>query len=76
MIKHAYCSYTSGELSPNFYREFNQKSQFKLKSNSTAFQYYSDVLIDDLDLIDNTFNADVIRLFYRYYMNEYFKGNR
>ena len=76
MIKSAYCSYTSGELDPNFYREFNQRSQFKLKSNSTAFQYYSDVLIDDLDLIDKTFNMDIIRLFYRYYMNEYFKTKR
>ena len=76
MIKSAYCSYTSGELNPNFCREFNQRSQFKLKSNSTAFQYYSDVLIDDLDLIDKTFNMDIIRLFYRYYMNEYFKTKR
>lgn len=76
MIKSAYCSYTSGELDPNFYREFNQRSQFKLKSNSTAFQYYSDVLIDDLDLIDKAFNMDIIRLFYRYYMNEYFKTKR
>lgn len=76
MIKSTYCSYTSGELDPNFYREFNQRSRFKLKSNSTAFQYYSDVLIDDLDLIDKTFNMDIIRLFYRYYMNEYFKTKR
>ena len=72
MIKSAYCKYTNSELPIDFYRELNTRSQFKLNSN-IGFQYYSDIPPFDTSLLDTSFNASIIRLFYRIFTNEYFK---
>lgn len=75
MVKNTYCRYMGRELELDFYREFNQKSQFRLRS-SGAYIYYSDVPPTSLDHVDISYNAKIMMTMYRYFMNEYFKERR
>lgn len=73
MINYAYRRYTQRELDLDFYREFNPRSRFKFLSTP-----YTDYYIDlynknvDLNLLDISYNADVIRLFYKVFAKTYF----
>lgn len=76
MLKETYCKYIGGELPLDFYREFNQRSQFKFKNANSIFDYYTDAPPSDFNVIDISYNAYIIRLFFKYLSNEYFKQAR
>lgn len=74
MIKGIYAQYVSGNLPIEFYREFNQRSEFKFKT-SGVFEYYTDIPPDSTgrELIDILYNSNVLRLLYKIFAMEYFK---
>ena len=73
MLKHTYDRYTSYELTTDFYREFNQKSQYRLKPGG-AFVYFTEFLPNiSIDNLDISYNATLLRDLSKYLYNEYFK---
>ena len=75
MINLAYRKYTSCALAPTCYREFNQRSMFKLVQSSwSPYTYYSDAVPMDMRYVDISYNAEILRLFYKYYTREYFNS--
>lgn len=77
MIKYTYCMYIRCELPTDFYREFNQRSQFKFKQTG-SFSYYTDIPpTGGMQYIDISFNAFLFMELYKYFSIEYFKrGSR
>ena len=72
MVKDTYEAYTKLQLDINYYREFNQQSQFKLLPG-LAFTYYTQVSPNDINLVDISYNANLMRDLIRYLSKEYFK---
>lgn len=76
LVRNCYNMYISRRMDINFYREFNQASLFKLIDNGGVYTYYSNQLRDDCDrsMIDISYNASIIRQFFKYYVNSIIKG--
>lgn len=73
MLKNFYTQYTQYQLPIDFYREFNQNSQFKFKSGF-AFTYYSDIISDvQIEQLDISYNANLLRQLIKIFSYEYFK---
>lgn len=75
MLKDTYCRYTSHELCSDFYREFNPRSQFRLKPGG-AYVYYTEVPPGGLANVDISYNANLMMQLSRYLHAEYFKRSR
>ena len=72
MLKETYCRYTRYELGADFYREFNPKSQFRLKPGG-AYVYYTEIPPGGLAQVDISYNASLMMLLSQYFYAEYFK---
>ena len=72
MIKHLYKQYIDKQLPIAYYREFNQKSEYKLIPGC-AFQYYTNIPPGGLDNIDISYNANLLRYLSKIFYKEYFK---
>lgn len=75
MVKDVYRKYVNKEFPIEYYREFNQRSQFKL-TPGYAFQYYSDIPPNGLDDTDISYNANLLRQLSRVFHKEYFREKR
>ena len=75
MLKETYCRYTRCELGADFYREFNPRSQFRLKPGG-AYVYYTDIPPGGLNQVDISYNASLMMQLSKYLHTEYFKGVR
>ena len=75
MIKNVYSMYCSRQMNINYYREFNGEARFKILN--TPFNIYYAETIDNMQLnsIDISHNATILRLLYKIYMSEYFRQN-
>lgn len=72
MIKHIYKQYVDKQFPIVYYREFNQKSEYKLIPGY-AFQYYTNIPPEGLDSIDISYNANLLRHLSKIFYKEYFK---
>ena len=71
MIQNIYDQYTKREMNYNYYREFNQQNQFKV-IQTPYYIYYSDIWKEeDKNILDISYNADLLIQLYKIYMNEY-----
>lgn len=75
MIKSFYDTYVNQLLPITYYREFNSKSQFKLKPGY-AIQYYSDIPPDGLQSVDISYNMHLLRYLSKLFHKEYFNKRR
>lgn len=76
MVKNCYMMYVSRSMDIGYYREFNHISKYKFIDNSGVYTYYVDDLDNSIDrsMIDISYNANLIRQFYKYYNNTFIKG--
>ena len=72
MIKHIYKQYIDRQFPIEYYREFNQKSEYKLIPGY-AFQYYTNIPPEGLNSIDISYNANLLRYLSKIFYKEYFK---
>lgn len=70
LIKDIYHDYINFRFHFNYYKEFNQSAKFRI---NTPYQcFYSEVIsINDLDCIDITYNATLLRRMYQIFTREY-----
>lgn len=75
LVRDCYNMYISNTLDINYYREFNQQSKFKFIT-SDVYTYYIDICSNSIDRgsIDISYNANVIRQFFKYFVNTVIKG--
>ena len=74
--KDAYLKYTNFELPIEYYRELNQKAQFKLKPG-LAYTYYTEIDPGiSLDQLDISYNAGLLNYMIRILSKEYFNSIR
>lgn len=72
MIKNIYKSYCSKQMNLGYYREFTAESNFRLMSTN-YYTYYAENLDEsNIDYVDISYNAKIIRQFYKIFMTEYF----
>ena len=65
--------YSSKALDLPYYRELNTRNQYKLITTN-FYTYYADMLSEtDKEFVDISYNANIIRLFYKIFMKEYFR---
>lgn len=74
LIKNVYDDYCNHRLDLGYYREFNHMNKYKLCSTDYYVYYADNVMEKDRPYIDISHNANIIRLFYKFFMNEYFKN--
>ena len=73
MITNVYKDYCNRNLSINYYREFNNDSRYRIYKTD-YYIYYADNLDEyQKNEVDLSYNATIIRLLYKIFMNEYFK---
>ena len=76
LLKNCYNMYMSKNMDINYYREFNQQSKFKFIDNNGVYTYYADQLDNsiDRDMIDISYNSNILRLFYKYFVSSIVNG--
>ena len=75
LIQDMYLKYTHYELEPEYYRELNFQNSYRFKSN-TFYTYYAETYPVDLRLLDISYNAEILRTFYKYFWMSYFYYNK
>ena len=73
MVQDTYANYSSKTLDLPYYRELNPRNQYKLIITN-FYTYYADMLSEtDKEFVDISYNANIILLFYKIFMKEYFR---
>ena len=73
LVRDTYNSYATKSLDIEYYRELNPMNKYKMM-NSQYYTFYSDNLSEaEKEYVDISYNASIIRLFYRIFMKEYFR---
>lgn len=75
IIKNLYIQYCSKSLPIQYYREFNNISKYRFKTYG-VYTYYSDSYPEDMNIIDISYNAELLRFFYKIFVKEYFHRRR
>lgn len=76
LIHDMYIQYVNKLFPIMYYREFNNRCQYKIISRSKVMTYYIDDIpnqyyINDIDIY---YNASIIQLIYRYFIKQYFQS--
>jgi len=69
-INEIYKKYCNKELDPGFYREFNSTNKYKINISNFSM-YYADT-VSSLHDVDISFNASILRLFYKILLKDYY----
>lgn len=71
LVQDMYLKYTNFELEPEYYRELNTRNLYMFRSNF-SYTYFSKTYPMDLSLLDISYNAEILRTFYKYFWMSYF----
>ena len=72
LVTTIYKNYCNRDLDLNYYREFNRESNFKLFTTNYYIYYTNTIDESHRKDIDISYNASILRIFYKVYMAEYF----
>lgn len=72
LVTYMYKDYCERDLDLNYYREFNNESNFKLFTTNYYIYYTNSIDESHRQDIDISYNASILRIFYKVYLTEYF----
>ena len=72
LIGDMYNKYTNLELDLSYYREFNSVNKYRINASNYSIYYADNPTISDIQYIDISYNASILRLLYKMMLKEYY----